>query len=173
MQTEQGSIEDIVASYGEKLLRYATSILYSHQDAEDIVQDALIAYHQKSNKLEISNISAWLYKVTYNLCLDKIKAKKRRRLSFFEDIKQEPAVYMEDTLSMPEMMKALEALSPADRALLYGRIIDGQSYKELSRIMGISEPNLRKQYERAKNKAAKLLNASGYGLVDTSYVPNV
>ncbi|MCL2354172.1 MAG: sigma-70 family RNA polymerase sigma factor, partial [Defluviitaleaceae bacterium] len=76
-------------------------------------------------------------------------------------------------LSMPEMMKALEALNPTDRALLYGRIVDGQSYKELSRIMGISEPNLRKQYERAKNKAAKLLNASGYGLVDASYVPNV
>jgi RNA polymerase sigma-70 factor (ECF subfamily) len=108
------------------------------------------------------NISGWLYKITYNACLDKIKSKKRRRLFFFNDINEEPAVYMEDIFSMPEIMEALKPLKPNERALLYGRIMNGQSYEELSQIMDSNPAALRKQYERVKKKAAKYLKASGY-----------
>ena len=84
----------------------------------------------------------------------------------YEDIKNEPATYMEDNLTMPEIMKALERLTPQERALLYGRAMDGQSYEELSRIMGSSEAALRKKYERVKKKAVKYLNACGYHSTD-------
>jgi len=156
-------LEEIIPQYGEKLLRYATSILYSHSDAEDVVQDVFISYLQNSKRFEISNVSAWLYKVTYNQCLNKIKGAKRRKLFFFEDVKEEPAVYMEDNLSMPEIMEALKRLTPQERALLYGRAMNGQSYEELSQIMGATPAALRKQYERVKKKAARYLDAQGYG----------
>jgi len=158
-------LEELIPHYGEKLLRYATSILYSHSDAEDIVQDVFISYLQNSKQLEISNVSAWLYKVTYNHCLNKLKGTKRRKLFFFEDVKEEPAVYMEDNLSMPEIMEALKRLTPQERALLYGRAMNGQSYDELSQIMGPSPAALRKQYERVKKKAAKYLDTHGYGSI--------
>ena len=155
-------LDELIPNYGEKLLRYATSVLYSHSDAEDVVQDAFISYLQNVNRLEINNVSAWLYKVTYNHCLNKLKATKRRKWFFFEDITEEPAVYMEDNLSMPEIMEALKRLTPQERALLYGRAMNGQSYDELSQIMGASPQALRKQYERVKKKAAKYLDAHGY-----------
>ena len=156
-------LDEIIPQYGEKLLRYATSVLYSHSDAEDVVQDVFISYLQNSKRFEISNVSAWLYKVTYNQCLNKIKGAKRRKLFFFEDVKEEPAVYMEDNLSMPEIMEALKRLTPQERALLYGRAMNGQSYEELSQIMGATPAALRKQYERVKKKAARYLDAQGYG----------
>jgi len=61
-------LEEIIPQYGEKLLRYATSVLYSHSDAEDVVQDVFISYLQNNKRFEIENVSAWLYKVTYNQC---------------------------------------------------------------------------------------------------------
>jgi len=164
-------LEELIPCYGEKLLRYATSILYSHPDAEDVVQDVFIAYLQNSDRFEIDNLSAWLYKVTYNLCLNKLKGAKRRKWFFFEDIKEEPSVYMEDNLSMPEIMEALKRLTPKERALLYGRAMDRQSYEELSQIMGASPAALRKQYERVRKKAAKYLAAHGYVLTETFHTP--
>ena len=164
-------LEEIIPQYGEKLLRYATSILYSHSDAEDVVQDVFISYLQNSKRFEISNVSAWLYKVTYNQCLNKIKGAKRRKLFFFEDVKEEPAVYMEDNLSMPEIMEALKRLTPQERALLYGRAMNGQSYDELSKIMGSTPAALRKQYERVKKKAARYLDAQGYGNIKAFPTP--
>jgi len=167
----QMTLEELIPHYGEKLLRYATSILYNHADAEDVVQDVFISYLQNSKRFDISNISAWLYKVTYNHCLNKLKSVKRRKLSFLEDIKEEPAVYMEDNLSMPEIMEALKRLTPQERALLYGRAMNGQSYSELSQIMGMSPTTLRKQYERIKKKAVRYLDAYGYGIGNAFNAP--
>ena len=160
----EAELEELIDTYGEKLLRYAASILYSHQDGEDVVQDAFISAYQHRGNFYGKSLSAWLYRITYNLCLDKIKARKRRRLFFFSDIKEEPVVYMEDTFSMPEIMEALKSLTPQERALLYGRVMNGQSYDDLSTIMGPTPAALRKQYERVKKKAAKYLNACGYAL---------
>ncbi|MCL2436706.1 MAG: sigma-70 family RNA polymerase sigma factor [Clostridiales bacterium] len=164
-------LEELISVYGEKLLRYATSILYSHQDAEDVVQDVFISYFQNSGRFDIRNRSAWLYKMTYNHCLNKLKEVKRRRLFFFEHTKNEPVTHMEDRLSMPEIMKALKRLTPQERALLYGRAMNEQSYEELSQIMGSSAAALRKQYERVKKKAVQYLNACGYNLAESLYSP--
>jgi len=155
-------LSELISVYGEKLLRYATSILKSSQDAEDVVQDVFISYFQNSYRFDVKNISAWLYKMTYNHCLNKLKEIKRRRIVSFEDVKNEPITYMEDNLSMLEIMKALEHLKPKEIALLYGRAVNEQSYEELAQIIGSSAAALRKQYERVKKKAVKYLNAYGY-----------
>jgi len=159
----EAELEELIDLYAEKLVRYAASILYNHQDAEDVVQDAFIYAFQNRSRFHGKNISAWLYKITYNDCLDKLKAQKRRKWLFFSDTTEEPATYMEDTFSMPEIKEALKRLTPNERALLYGRIVDGLSYEELAQIMQSSPVALRKQYERVKKKAAKYLDECGYG----------
>jgi RNA polymerase sigma-70 factor (ECF subfamily) len=66
------------------------------------------------------------------------------------------------------MLRALQKLKPMERALLYGQIIDGQSYEELSQLTGSSPAALRKQYQRAKDKIVKYLNIE-YGRKESNY----
>lgn len=61
----------------------------------------------------------------------------------------------------PELRRALEALSPADRGLVFGRVLEGLSYEELSQIYGKSAAALRKRYERARKKLAAELSQDG------------
>ena len=160
-------MDGLILAYGEKLLRYAVSIMQNHQDAEDVVQDVFIAYFQNAGRFDIRNISAWLYKMTYNHCLNRLKEIKRRKSVSLESMAEEPAVYMRDSLLMPEIMRALKRLKPQEIALLYGRAVEAQSYEELSQIMGRPAAALRKQYERVKKKAIKHLNAHGYDSVES------
>ena len=160
----EAELEEAIALYGEKLVRYAASVLYSHQDAEDVVQDVFLYAYRNRHRFDGKNLQAWLYKIAYNDCLDKLKSKKRRKLFFLFDISEEPTTYMDDIESISEIDEALHRLKPNERALLYGRIVDGQNYDELSRIMGVSPSTLRKQYERIKKKAARYLNDCGYGV---------
>jgi RNA polymerase sigma-70 factor (ECF subfamily) len=153
---EEDVLSELIACYGKKLLRYAVSMLYNHQDAEDVVQDVFISAYQSRAGFDGKNLSAWLYKITYNHSLN---MKKKRKPLFFSDISEEPAVYMDDNISMPEIMEALKPLKPQERALLYGRVVNGHSYEELSQIMGATPAALRKQYERVKKKAARYLDA--------------
>jgi len=148
-------MEELIDTYGEKLLRYATSILYNHQDAEDVVQDVFIIAYQNQASFKGDNPSAWLYKITYNQSINKLK---KRRVLFFGDIPENTVVSSEQTGLNDETLYALGLLKPQDRALIYGRIFEGYSYEELSEQMGSSPAALRKRYERAKKKLADYLD---------------
>ena len=146
--------ENLMADYGEKLLRYATSILYNHHDAEDVVQDVFITACQNKAAFDGENLSAWLYKITYNKSINKLR---RRKFLIFGDI-PENTVAPENTGFSDEVLYALGLIKPQDRALLYARIVEGYSYEELSQQMGQSAAVLRKRYERARKKVAEHLN---------------
>ncbi|MCL2373067.1 MAG: sigma-70 family RNA polymerase sigma factor [Defluviitaleaceae bacterium] len=151
----EAELEEVVRVFGERLVRYAASVLFNRQDAEDVVQEVFLYAYQNRARFDGRNLSAWLYKITYRDCLDRLK---RRKVLFFFDVKEEPAMDMQDGLLMHEITEALKPLSPKERALLYGRIIDGHSYDQLAQIIGATPSALRKQYERAKKKAAKYLD---------------
>jgi len=158
----EAELEEAIAIYGERLVRYAASILCSYQDAEDVVQAAFLYAYENRRRFNGGNLQGWLKRITYCDCLDRLKSQKRRRIHFFFDINEEPSVHMQDTLVISEIDNALKQLNPKERALLYGRIIEGYSYEELSQIMGPSPVALRKQYERVKKKAVKFLTECGY-----------
>ena len=61
-----------------------------------------------------------------------------------------------DALS-EEMVKALCALSPEDRAIVYGRVVDECGYGELAQRFGKSEAWARKRYSLARKRLAALL----------------
>jgi len=147
-------IEDLVDMYSERLLRYATSILYNYQDAEDVVQDVFMSAYQNMSTFDGGNVSAWLYKITYNKSINKLR---RRKILLFADLPDYSVVSQDQTGLSDETLHALSLLKPQDRALLYGRIIEGYDYEELAEQMGTSPATLRKRYERAKKKLADIL----------------
>lgn len=150
------ALEEIIDVYGEGLLRYATAILCDYQEAEDIVQDSFIAAYENRAKFDGKNLSAWLYKIVYNQSLNQLK--KRKILYFSEIDKQGHNFDDRDEALSDEMLRALKILKSKERALLYSRIMEEQSYEELSQLMGISQQALRKRSQRAKDKLAKQLN---------------
>ena len=149
-------LEELIDTYGEKLLRYATSILNNHQDAEDVVQDVFMSAYQNRASFDGQNLSAWLYKITYNQSINKLR---KRKFFIFGGISENTAAPGNTELS-DGTLNALSLLKPQDRALLYARIMDGYNYEELSQQMNHSPTALRKRYERAKKKLANHLGRS-------------
>ena len=117
-------LEEVINLYGEKLLRYATAILCDYQEAEDVVQESFIAAYQNRNKFDGENLSAWLYKITYNRSLNQLK---KRKIFYFSEIHSEAVLEEKDKGLSDETLRALQKLKPKDRALLYGRIMEEQS----------------------------------------------
>lgn len=56
-----------------------------------------------------------------------------------------------------DVQRALAALSPMDRALVWSQVVEGVSYRELSAIHGRPEVYLRNRCCRAKRRLATLL----------------
>ena len=138
--------------YGQPLLRYCHNILCDYFEAQDVVQTTFIkAYNRRKSFKVGTSLSAWLYRIAYNTCIDSLRKKK---LLFFIPQKQKK----EDSNFIGEDLKlALLELSPEERALVFSRVIDEKTYEELESIYQVSSTTLRKRYERAKKKLSKNL----------------
>jgi RNA polymerase sigma factor (sigma-70 family) len=154
----ENELEEIINLYGEKLLRYATAILCDYHEAENVMQEVFLSAYQGRAAFDGGNLSAWLYTITYNRSMNQLK---KRKILRFSELRDEMVSLVDDAGMSDETLRALQRLKPKERALLYGRIMEEQSYEDLSLLLGSSPAALRKQYERAKKKLSGYLNKRG------------
>lgn len=99
-----------------KLIRVAYRMLGSVADAEDMVQEAFIRW-MKADRGEVREPEAFLRRTVTRLCLDQLKAARRRRETYIGPWLPDPVVEEEEVedVTLP-LMLALERLSPLERA---------------------------------------------------------
>lgn len=141
-----------VEQYGQELLRYCHHILCDYHEAQDAVQTAFLKAWERAGSLPPGEeLRPWLYRVCYTTCMDILRRRKRA-----ENIR--PAQPKQDTDYMgPELRQALGQLTAQERALIFQRVMEGWGYRELEAVYRIPAVTLRKRYERAKDKLARLL----------------
>lgn len=74
-EANENGIEALLKEYHQQIYLYCYNILRKPHDAEDAVQEVFLKAYQSSKLMEINNYSAWLYKIAYNHCLNKIRRK--------------------------------------------------------------------------------------------------
>src|SRR5271156_1179904 len=88
------AFEELVKRYDRKLLRIAQSITHNREDSQDAVQEAFLkAYQNLSAFREDSKFSTWLFRITVNQALMKLrKQRTTREASLDEDFQGEGEV---------------------------------------------------------------------------------
>ncbi|EEG78618.1 RNA polymerase sigma factor [Dethiobacter alkaliphilus] len=142
--------------YGQPLLRYCHNILCDYAEAQDAVQVTFIKAYNKRNTFKNStSLRAWLYRIAYTTCIDILR--KKKILSIIPLVPSSLQAPANDNLIADDLKDALLKLTPAERALVFSRVIDETSYADLESIYQVPATTLRKRYERAKAKLAKSL----------------
>ena len=148
----EADLSAAIQAYGQPLLRYCHHILCDYHEAQDAVQTAFVkAWDHRDGFQRGGNLSAWLYRLAYTTCVDALRARKR----WFTAPPRPPA---EDPDYIgPELRSALLRLTAEERGVVFGRVMEGRSYDELAEIYHVGAATLRKRYERARRKLARLL----------------
>ena len=74
------AFDELVTRYDDKVYRLAYKIVRNEEDASDVLQDAFLsAFKGLKNFKAESTFSTWLYRVTTNAAL--MKVRKRRTLA--------------------------------------------------------------------------------------------
>src|ERR1700730_7749430 len=77
---EEGAAEALVALYGDRTYRLAMRITHNSSDAEEVVQDALLAASRKIDTFRgTSAFGSWVYRITANAAYQKLRAKRSKR----------------------------------------------------------------------------------------------
>ncbi len=143
-----------------RLFGIAYRMLGDVQEAEDVVQDALLRWHQADTSF-IREPAAWLVTVTTRLAIDRQRKLSTERSSYVGPWLPEPiapeqfaADYQAELASDLTMafLVLLERLAPEERAAFLLREVFGSAYAEIADVLQKSEAAVRQMVHRARER---------------------
>jgi RNA polymerase sigma-70 factor (ECF subfamily) len=160
----------LVVMYQNRLFTSIIHIVRSHDDAEDIVQDAFVqAFVKLGTFREGSTFYTWLYRIAVNLAISRNR-RRRRRLSIEEtrDISgnepYDPAGLPSERLMRAEdavvIQRALDALTDEHRTILVMRGIEGFDYETIAKVLDLNPGTVRSRLHRARAQLKQQLDGS-------------
>lgn len=163
LDTEEEKLQfrDLHDRYARLLFAAARRILGNEQDAEDAVQEAFLAtakHFSKISRLERHKLRSYLVTIVESKAID-IYRKKSAHPSqeLLESLQGVPVDYE----GADALAGCLLRLPARYRAALLLQYHHGFSGRETARLMGVSEPALRKLTQRAKERLEELCREEG------------
>lgn len=161
--------EKIIAAYrdhGKELLIFLNRLTGSAEASEDILHDAFANCISYSEKKQIDNIRAFLYRTAHNLALNYMR--KNRRLSLIDVQGNDPVSHMDDA-SMDIEKEELESriydlLAKTDeetRSFFVLRKENGLSVEEIAGITGKSARTVRRKLKNVTDYMHAILLKEG------------
>ena len=144
-----------------RLQGIAYRMLGSIAEAEDVVQDAWLRWHEAAHDT-IDNAEAWLVTVTTRLSIDRLRSAKVQREHYVGFWLPEPMLTnspatpeqlteLADDVSVAFLMM-LERLAPEARAAFLLREVFDADYSDVAQTLGKSEAACRQIVSRAKTQ---------------------
>ena len=125
------------------VITFAKRLIPSDADAEDIAQEAMLRLWKIASDWRPgeAKVTTWLYRVTRNLCIDRLRQKKHTDIdAVAEPADDTPSVQsqMEQSARMSALRDALAELPERQRVAVTLRHIEGLSNPEIADAMEIS-----------------------------------
>lgn len=163
------AFEVIFHQHVNLVYRQALKLLWNEADAEDVVQEVFLTVYNKIKTFRgQSEFSTWLYRLTVNAALSKLRRRRRSKEVSYEDFLPQyqedghhlvrPVVdwsnELEERTSRAQLQqilkKALDQLRPQDKAVVVLSDLEGLSDLEISKTLGLTVPAVKTRLHRAR-----------------------
>jgi RNA polymerase sigma-70 factor (ECF subfamily) len=167
--------EEIVRTYGARLLAVARRILKDDESARDAVQDAFIsAYRARKSFSGSARVSTWLHRIAVNAALMRLRSQRRHPEDSIDDLLPsytddghhreqfvswaEPVDTMLSRKETSEFVRqAIDKLPDSYRSVLLLRDIEGLDGAEAAEALGITANAVKIRLHRARLALRKLI----------------
>ncbi|KQW93874.1 RNA polymerase subunit sigma-70 [Massilia sp. Root418] len=155
------SINTDIAALLPRLRRFARTITYHREDADDLVQIAVERALSRSAQWEAgTRLDSWLFRIMKNAWIDEVRARMRRDRIFApeeagEHVGDEGAQAQQQRMAI---QKAVSLLSDEHRIVVALVLVDGMPYKEAAEVLDIPMGTLTSRLGRARAALQELLS---------------
>jgi RNA polymerase sigma-70 factor (sigma-E family) len=170
---DEAEFEAYVASDGGRLLGFALLLAGNYQDAEDLVQMALLRSAGRWATAR-QNPQAYARTVLVNLARDRWRARRRRQPeTLLADATRLPLASANDgaaaVLDRQALLRACHLLPTAQRAVLVLRFWEDRSIEETATVLGCSQGTVKSNTHRALCRLRAVLDdAPGFAMSPVS-----
>jgi RNA polymerase sigma-70 factor (ECF subfamily) len=151
------------------LYRQAVRLVGAEAEAEEVVQEVFLTIYEKAQtfRREVA-FATWLYRITMNAALSKLRRRKRAEELPLDDYVPRfredghhlvrPVVDWSDELEerlakeemSPLLQAALEQLQPVERAVIMLSDVEGLSDREIGTALGLTVPAVKVRLHRSR-----------------------
>lgn len=167
---DMGAFDELVKRFQPRLYAFAVRRLHDDGAAEDVVQETFLkVFKYRESFRQEARFSTWVFTLALNLIRDYYRRLKpessleRPEVAMAAEFSrhrplQEAADKLVEKSELSELlMQAVEALPPSAKALIQSRLIQGHSFEEAAKALGLSPEAARAQASRAYKKLRQLL----------------
>lgn len=158
VEERQKAFLDIVNRYSEPLYWKIRSIVITHDDADDVLQNTFLkAWKGLDNFQGKSQLSTWLYRIAINEALECLRRKRSKVVTEGEE-----TLHLADSLLADEyfdgdrgqalLQEAIATLPDVQRMVFTLRYFDEMKYSDMSELLGTSVGALKASYHIAVEK---------------------
>jgi RNA polymerase sigma-70 factor (ECF subfamily) len=173
-EDDREAFHELVERYQHRAVRVALGMLHDPDDAQEVAQEAFTKVFTsiKSFKEEAS-FYTWLYRIVYNLSIDRKRQKSRQPQPEYKsdlgdnetdpiellpaETKTDPYERTSDKELGARIQGALEELTPAHKAVILLRIVEGLPYEEISHILQCSRGTVMSRLHYARKRLQTIL----------------
>lgn len=167
---DQAAFEAICQRYERQIYSLIYRMLGDADDAYDVAQEVFVkAYTALGRTNEHLNLSAWLFRIASNACLDVLRRRQRIRWLPWEGPKHDHLL-LSASLDEPErsaisqetrvaVQRVLDRMTPRHRLALLLREYEGLGCQEIGDVMGLNRSAVRSLLFRAREEFRRLYPA--------------
>jgi RNA polymerase sigma-70 factor (ECF subfamily) len=154
-------LENDIAALLPRLRRFARSITYHREDADDLVQIAVERALTRAEQWQPgTRLDSWMFRIVKNAWIDEVRSRTRRDQLFApeeegEHVGDDYAAAHQQRMAIE---KAMSLLSEDHRMVIGLVLVDGLPYKEAAEVLEIPMGTLTSRLARARDALQELLS---------------
>ncbi len=164
LREERWAQKQLYETYYGKLLGVCLRYSNNSEDARDILNEGYVKVFRYLERYKVgTSLECWMRRIMINTSIDYYRKEMRHRS---DDIEAAQYKIAEDNdvvsnYSAQEILKVIQVLPPAYRAVFNLYAIEGYSHKEVAESLGITESTSRSNLVKARVKLKELLTELG------------
>jgi len=167
-ENDREAFRELVERYQRKAVAIALGMLHDREDALEIAQEAFVkVFTGIKHFKEEASFYTWLYRIVVNLAIDR-QRQRNRQPSLERDEQEEgendrvdtmpdettvdPYEQVKDKELRERIRAAIDELTPAHKAVILLREVEGLSYEEISEILQCSRGTVMSRLHYARKR---------------------
>ena len=163
-QGNRKAFSELMEAYAKKIYYAAYSFMKNVDDAADISQDVFLKVYTNLDSFDEKRaFFPWIYRITKNLCLNKLKKCENRNSSmpeydFIESKYTAPDEHVLKKEEVDSLQDAINSLSENFREIILLKHFEECSYAEISEILDIPIGTVMSRLYGARKKLREILD---------------
>jgi RNA polymerase sigma-70 factor (ECF subfamily) len=155
--------EEVARDHGRFMYTVAYRLAGNDEDAQDLVQEALIRVKRGLERYEPGSLEGWLARIVTNVFLDEVRRRRRRPTHALPDdpervLPPSPGADEVSTQLSDDVQAALAALPDEFRVAVVLCDVADQSYEQIAASLGVPVGTVRSRLHRGRRMLRTMLS---------------